>query len=227
MVFDASAVVYGESIKNRNNSGRTIPMSMAGGERISLQLSSSLDLLSNAMWKPSLPPDVKDPMLAEKYVLDAVITDPAVIQTIRALDQRNLDYCVVNSAALFGQELTADALRAIYMPIIKTRDGVEFVRLRIPLANGLADKTAVIVVDSDEGGVIAWHTGTVEKDIDRGSKFVAVVEAYGMYLIRPNNVGMTLTLTNIMVWPGSAGAAATGVGRFQFEGVRFTETTFD
>jgi hypothetical protein len=226
MVFDASAVVYSDSIKNKNNSGRTIPMNMPGGERISLQLSSSIHQPSCAMWAPSLPPNTTDPLLADKYVLDAIVSDEKVIDSLRDLDKRNVDYCVMNSPALFNQELTADAVRAIYAPLVKTRDGVDFVRLRIPLNKGEADKTSVIVVDSEEDGIIKWHPGNIS-DIARGSKFVAVTEAYGMYLIRPNNIGMTLTLTNIMVWPGSDGGAATAVSRFQLGDIRFSETKFD
>jgi len=223
MVLNISEIAYGEVIKNKNNSGRTIPMSMTCGERISLQLSSSVAFTSTAMWKPSLPPSVDDPMLADKYTLDAVITDPIVMDNLRALDARNVEYCVVNSAALFSQELTADAVRAIYTPLIKVRDGVEFVRLRIPLSRGIPEKTAVIVVDHEEAGVIAWRPGTLG-DIERGSKFVAVVDSYGMYIVGPKNIGMTLSLTNVMVWPGSKGNSPNGIGRFELD-VSFVEVT--
>lgn len=222
MVFDVSEIVYGVAMKNKNNSGRTIPMTIRCGERIAMQLSSSIAVPSSAMWKPSLPPLVTDPKAAEKLVLDAIVTDPTVLDTLRALDARNIDYCVANSVAIFTKELTADAVRAMYTPIVKTRDGVEFVRLRIPLSAGLADKTAVIIVDREEAGVIAWRPGTTD-DIERGSKFVAVVDSYGMYIIG-NGVGMTLSLTNIMVWPGAKGASAVGVGRFALD-VSFVESS--
>ena len=225
MVLNPSDIVYGDAIKNKNNSGRTIPMTMSGGDRVSMQLSSCIAFPSTAMWKPSLPPDVKDPMLADKYVLDAIVTDPTVLENLRAIDARNVEYCVVNSATLFSQELTADAVRAaIYTPLVRTRDGVEFVRLRIPLTQGMADKTAVIVVDNEEAGVITWSPGTID-NIERGSKFVAVVDSYGMYIIGAKNIGMTLSLTNIMVWPGTKGASANGVGRFELGGVSFVEAT--
>jgi hypothetical protein len=223
MVFDTNELVYGAAIKNKNNSGKTIPMTMRSGERISMQLSSSISLPSSALWKPSLPPLVTDPKQADKLVLDTIVTDPTVLDALRALDARNIDYCVANSVALFAKELTADAVRAIYTPLIKSRDGVEFVRLRIPLVDGFAKTTAVIIVDREEAGVVAWRPGTTD-DIDRGSKFIAVVDSYGMYLIGPNNIGMTLSLTNIMVWPGPKGASANGVGRFELD-VTFVESS--
>lgn len=222
MVLDVSEIAYGAVIKNKNNSGKTIPMTIRSGERISMQLSSSISMPSSALWKPSLPPQVTDASQADKLTLDTIITDPSVLEALRALDARNIEHCVINSVALFAKELTADAVRAIYTPLVKTRDGVEFVRLRIPLANGVASSTAVMVVDREEAGVVAWRPGTTD-EIDRGSKYIAVVDSYGMYLIGPTNIGMTLSLTNILVWPGGKGASASGVGRFNL-GVSFVQS---
>lgn len=223
MNFDPSSIVYGAAAKNKNNSSKTIPMTVRVGERISMQLSSSVSLPCTAMWKPSLPPQVENAKDADKKTLDAIISDPNVLDTLRSLDAHNISYCVANSASLFSQELTSDAVRVGYTPIVKTRDGVDFVRLRIPLEGGEPHKTAIIVVDREENGVIHWHPGTID-DIERGSKFIAVAESYGMYIISAKNFGMTLSVTNIMVWPGAKSGTAHGVGCFEL-GVTFVETS--
>jgi hypothetical protein len=188
----------------------TVPGSKEWDHRIRFQMSESQsENIQNAVWGLSTPLPGQD---SARRTLELSIESDKLLDFLQKLDERNVNVAVQNSTEWFKKELTEDAIKNMYVYLVKQpmKDGQKpSVRVKVKTGDY---PTNIFVVQEQTPDNIQYTRGGPE-DLTKNCKCLVVVESVGLWFMS-RQYGMSLTATEILVWPNKR---QTGIDAFTLD----------
>ena len=215
--IECSALEY-KSVTTNKSGGKVVQVSTKPGshewkDRMRFQMSEDqTQNLQTAVWGLSTPMPGQD---ASRRTLELTVDSPALLSFLQKLDARNVSEASERCMEWFKKSIEPDALSGMYVALLRQPskpDAPHTVRVKVKC--GGAYPTNIFVVKSEENGEIQYTKGTHD-DLTRGVKVMAMVETGGLWFMS-RQFGMSLTATELLVWPTTK--RPTGIDAFTFAG---------
>ena len=194
---------YKEPRPNQSG-GKTVNVSTVAGSndwnhRLRFQLSVDTNDLQTAIYGLSTPmPGQTDD---RRRTLELSIDSAELLGFLNTLDQKNIDMATVQSEHWFKKTMDRSTIENMYNSVVRKPSSAEYkptVRTKVKIADE-RNNTNVWVVASEEGGEMTYARGTYHQ-IGKGCKCMVIVETSGLWFAS-KQFGMSLVVTDIMVWP--------------------------
>jgi hypothetical protein len=198
-----SKLEYGGVMTNKNNGGKSVPVTLEG-EWITIQIGSD-KTPQTINWPLSQPMQGQDP---DKRTMEVVIRDPSLVSLLESLDEKNKEMASLHSESWFRKKRSPGEVENMYMPILKTKeeDGTKSIKVKVKIGENY--KTEILRVNSEN----EYSPGTKE-DIARGAKCAAIIDTQGIW-INQMNCGMSFACSTLLVWTDQR-KKARGVAAFK------------
>lgn len=188
----------------------TVPGSLEWKDRIRFQMSENeKQNLQTAVWGLATPLPGQD---INRRTLELSIESPDLLAFLEKLDEKNQKTAVAQSPVWFRKTVDEANVRNMYVALVKPSikpDAKPTVRVKVKCGGDYP--TNIYVVQEDEGQKISYLKGTPE-DLTRNARCMVMVETVGLWFMS-RQFGMSLTATEILVWPNRR---ATGIDAFTF-----------
>lgn len=209
--IDVAALEYKEPQNNKNGgkvvSVSTIPGSLDWKDRIRFQMSENEKTnLQTAVWGLSTPMPGQD---ASRRTLELTIESKTLENFLSKLDERNVKIACDKSPNWFKKEMDEPTIRQMYVNIVKPPprpDAKSSLRVKVKCGEY---PTNVYVVKDDADGKLVYTKGGPD-DLQKNVKCMVMVETSGLWFMS-RQYGMSLTATEILVWPNRR---TTGIDAF-------------
>lgn len=179
--------------------------------------------LQTAVWGLATPIAGQD---ASRRTLELTIESEVLLDFLNRLDENNIQMAVKNAPIWFKKNVDENHVRGMYVHLVKPPqkpDSKSTVRVKVKC--GKDYPTNIYVVDNEDNASLSWHKGHPD-DLAKNVKCMVMVETVGMWFMS-RQFGMSLTATEIMVWP-SKQERATGINAFTLtNSLMLTETLND
>ena len=198
------ALEYKEPRPNPQTGGKTVGVSTVPGStdyshRLRFQMSPDCHTdLQTALYGLStpMPGQTED----RRRTLELSVDSSELLEFLTALDQKNVDSATANSETWFKKSMDRATIENMYNGIVRQPSSAEYkptVRTKVKIAD--RTNTSVWVVQGEGGGDLQYTRGT-HSDISKGCKCMVLVETAGLWFAS-KQFGMSLVVTDIMVWP--------------------------
>lgn len=173
----------------------TVPGKSDFNTRLRFQMSCDACDTQEAVWDVSAPPE--NPT---KKTLELTIT-PQLQSFLEKLDKRNEDEAVQNCGQWFPKvkQASEPVIRGMYKTILKQESGRDDYTVKVKIRSGEAYPTKIWRVTDEKEGKIQTAAGS-EDLLKKGSKIMVIVDTPGLWFMT-NQYGMSLTATDVIVWP--------------------------
>lgn len=212
--IDIANLEYKAPTNNRNG-GRVVHVSTVQGssdykDRIRFQMSENEKTnLQNAVWGLSTPLQGQD---ASRRTLDLSIESDDLLTFLEKLDAKNMETAHAQSPEWFRKQVDIEALKNMYVPLVKPPTKVDAkATVRVKVKCGEYPTSIYVVQNFDSQGNLTLVKGTAD-DLVRNAKCMVVTETVGLWFMS-RQFGMSLTATEILVWPNRR---CTGISAFTF-----------
>lgn len=211
--IDVSSLEYKPPTNNRSG-GKVVNVSTVKGSndyknRIRFQMSEDEKTnLQTAVWGLSTPLTGQD---ASRRTLELTVESSQLRSFLESLDETNINTAIAQSPDWFKKTLEPDAIRQMYVRLIKepSKEGAPpSMRVKVKCTEPYATNIYV-VSGEDQNGKLMYSKGGPE-DLVRNAKCLVVVETVGLWFMS-RQFGMSLTATEILVWPSKR---CTGIDAF-------------
>lgn len=186
----------------------TVPGSTDWKDRIRFQMSEDNKTnLQQAVWGLSTPLQGQDP---SRRTLELTVESPELLTFLQNLDEQNIKTAVNSSQEWFRKEMDFNSIKPMYVPLAKEaqkKDQKATVRVKVKC--GDYPTNIYVVEDVDDNGNITYSKGSVD-DLTKNVKCLVMAETVGLWFMS-RQFGMSLTATDIMVWPNRR---STGIDAF-------------
>lgn len=180
----------------------TVPGSSDYNDRLRFQMSEdeTASGLQTAVWGLATPLGAND---TSRRTLELTINNSTSLETLlNALDSKNISIATERSPEWFRKEIDIEAIRSMYVPLVKPPakpDACSTVKVKVKCESEQYPTNIFVVHGVDENGQLTYSTGTTD-DLTRNAKCLVIVETVGLWFMQ-RQFGMSLTATEIMVWP--------------------------
>lgn len=209
--IDIANLEYKEPQANRSG-GKVVHVSTIRGstewkDRIRFQMSENeTQNLQTAVWGLGTPLPGQD---TSRRTLELSIESPDLLDFLERLDENNVKKAVDNSPVWFKKSVEESAVRQMYVKMVKEpmKPGMSAtVRVKVKCGDY---PTKIYIVHDEGNGKLTYTRGTVE-DLARNVKCLVMADTVGLWFMS-RQFGMSLTATEILVWPNKR---ATGIDAF-------------
>ena len=199
--IDLSVLEYKQPTNNRSG-GKVVNVSTVPGssdfkDKIRFPMSESdEENLQTAVWGLSTPMQGQD---ASRRTLELTVESPELNKFLETLDEKNIQTAVDKSQEWFKKTMTKDAVDPMYVRMLKppNKPGAKpTVRVKVKCAD--YPTNIYIVTDVAEGN-LTYQRGSFE-DLTRNVTCLVIAETVGLWFMS-RRFGMSLTATEILVWP--------------------------
>lgn len=192
---------YKQLTTNRNG-GKMVNVSTKMGsneykDRIRFQMSENERVnLQTAVWGLSTPMPGAD---ASRRTLDLTIESPSLETFLCQLDNKNIDTACSKSFEWFKKEIDRSAIEQMYTYLVRPGKEGKPNMVRVKVKCGEYPTNIYVVQEEDVEGNIKYVKGTAD-DLAKNARCLVVVETNGLWFMN-RQFGMSLTATEILVWP--------------------------
>lgn len=186
----------------------TLPGSLEWKDRIRFQMSEDEKTnLQTAVWGLGVPLPGQD---MTRRTLELTIESPPLLNFLQELDENNIKMAVDNSPTWFKKSLDEQAIRNMYVKLVKTSEKPGETKKTVRVKVKCGDyPTNIYVVEDSTNGKMAYRKGGPD-DLARNVKCMVMVETVGLWFMS-RQYGMSLSASEIIVWPSRR---ATGIDAF-------------
>lgn len=212
--IDINALEYKQPTNNRSGGKvvnvSTVPGSVDWKDRLRFQMSEDdKQNLQTAVWGLGTPLPGQD---TSRRTLELSIESPELLTFLEQLDEKNLETAVTQSPEWFRKTLDASAVKQMYNSLVKESSKPDTKpTVRVKVKCGDYPTNIYVVHDTDASGNLTYVKGGPE-DLVRNVKCLVMVETGGLWFMS-RQFGMSLTATEILVWPNRRN---TGINAFTF-----------
>lgn len=196
----------------------TVPGSTEWKDRIRFQMSEDqTQNLQTAIWGLGTPLPGQD---TSRRTLELSVESPNLLKFLEEMDENNVNKAVENSPVWFKKSVEEGAVRNMYVKMVKepVKPGTTAtVRVKVKCGDY---PTNIYLVQGEENGKLKYTRGTPE-DLTRNVKCLVMAETVGLWFMS-RQFGMSLTATEILVWPNKR---ATGIDAFTLTNSVIVEKT--
>lgn len=212
--IDLSNLEYKPPAANRSG-GKVVNVSTVKGSkeyehRVRFQMSEDQNRnLQSAVWGLSTPLAGQD---INRRTLELTIESSDLEVWLNKLDEQNVQTALKNSQDWFKKSLDVEAIKNMYVYLVKppSKDGLKST-VRVKVKTGDSYPTNIFIVQSAEGGSLSYTRGSAD-DLTKNCKCMVMCESVGLWFMS-RQFGMSLTATDILVWPTKR---MTGIDAFTF-----------
>lgn len=185
----------------------TVPGSTEWKDRIRFQMSEDQTKnLQTAVWGLGTPLPGQD---TSRRTLELSVESPDLLKFLEEMDENNVKKALENSPVWFKKNVEESSVRQMYVKMVKepVKPGApSTVRVKVKCGDY---PTNIYLVQREENGTLTYTRG-VPEDLTRNVKCLVMAETVGLWFMS-RQFGMSLTATEILVWPNKR---ATGIDAF-------------
>ena len=179
----------------------TVPGSYDYKDRLRFQCSAneSAECRQTALWGLSTPLPGQD---TSRRALELTVETPELKMWLHKLDEHNIKTAVESAPAWFKKDLSDSEVRNMYVPLLKPPTkpgGKDTMRVKVKCAEYPTKIFTVTGVNADGGIEYDKEPGKPE-DLIKNVKVMVRCETAGLWFMS-RQFGMSLTATDIIVWP--------------------------
>ena len=171
------------------------PNSKAWSQRIIVQLCKDETEALFARYGLSKPRDEQD---SNKRNIELKLENNDVIQKLKAIDDRVVNYAVKESKSLFRKDLSEEQVRAKYKGLLKCKEDGSYHFVNIKVKCNADEKPTPIKVLKEGGNTLSTGDFT---DLTAGCKVVPVARILTVWFMS-DTFGLSLQADKLMVIPG-------------------------
>lgn len=194
----------------------TVPGSSDWADHIRFQMSEdNTQHLQSVVWGLDQPPPPGQQ--DGRRTLELTVESPALLTFLENLDSKNVETAVAQTTEWFRKTLEPAAIKSKYVPLLKPpqkADARSTVKVKVKGSDEKKPTNVYVVQETGNVNEIRHCQGSMD-DVTRNSKCVVIVETNGLWFM-PLQFGMSLTATDILVWPNRQRKVTTGIDAFTF-----------
>ena len=149
---------------------------------------------------------------AKRKTMDLELNGDLAAQ-LQAIDDVVVAEAIKRPNDFFGKKMDEDAVRAMFQPIVTTKEGYKpTVRTKVKMESDKSPTVVRVIT-----GETKFRRGTAE-DVTKGSKVMAIVKLDSVWFAS-KMFGVSLSVDELIVWPaiGTGLSAFTGMEGFEEE----------
>lgn len=198
---------------NNKNGGKVVVVSTMQGstdwkDRIRFQMSEDEQTnRQTAVWGLGSPLPGQD---ASRRTLELTIESPTLLDFLTRLDEHNVSVAHKMSENWFKKQLDMEQIRNMYVSLVKApmKEGLKHT-VRVKVKCGEYPTNIYAASSSD---TVLTYNKTTHNDLSKNVKCMVIAETVGLWFMS-RQFGMSLTATDIVVWPDKR---ASGIQAFSF-----------
>lgn len=196
---------YKEPRNNPQTGGKmvnvsTVPGSNDYNHRLRFQMSPDCHTdLQTALYGVSTP--MPGQLEDRRRTLELSVDNPELLTFLTELDNKNIDVATSNSESWFKKSMDRHTVENMYHSVLRMPSSADYkptVRTKVKIAE--RTNTNVWVVMSGEDKEELQYARGTSADITKGCRCMVIVETSGLWFAS-KQFGMSLVVTDIMVWP--------------------------